>query len=520
MSRRLAEGLYGRCGMAYRVSFNRVNLHKALLVLVSVFGCITISSSVFPFEASAQARPPGYAEAENTFRQLSIDQRIKLQILLTAAGYWQAVPNVDFSTRLFNAICQFEVDNGFVPLGIVTNEQLTRLSAIGGSFLDKWRFALIKHPMADNQIWVPLGLPVMQETIPTGLKFINPSYGFVLTYDYFSQFSLRTSFKTLLDKLERNNIKIYYSHLHADQFFVLSYSDGITDAYVRYHQIGRSGLGFSFYWNHSAEDVHIERIATLIAASLWSSASGAPFTYPFTVQYPNAEATKIPTPIPQPSPVPSQGPQEEEPHTVKSGTGFFVTSDGRVITNAHVVRDCSEIHVGTGQGNYVAAHLVARDTTNDLALLKVDVSPSHVASLRFAVRLGENVEAFGYPLSQVLATTGNFTTGNVTALAGIGDDSRYLQISAPIQHGNSGGPLVDENGNVVGIVTSKLNDINILKSSGSVPQNVNFAIKASVAANFLQDNSVKFQFGEAIQTMKAADLADQAKALSVYIECR
>ena len=142
---------------------------------------------------------------------------------------------------------------------------------------------------------------------------------------------------------------------------MLSYSDGITDAYVRYHQIGRSGVGFSLYWNHSAEDVHIERIATLISGSLWSSASGAPFTYPFTVQYPNAEATKIPTPIPQPSPVPSQGPQEEEPNTVKSGTGFFVTSDGRVITNAHVVRDCSEIHVGTGQGNYVAAHLVARE---------------------------------------------------------------------------------------------------------------------------------------------------------------
>jgi serine protease Do len=87
---------------------------------------------------------------------------------------------------------------------------------------------------------------------------------------------------------------------------------------------------------------------------------------------------------------------------------------------------------------------VARDTTNDLALLKVDVNSSNFASLRFAVRLGENVEAFGYPLSQVLATSGNFTTGNVTALAGIGDDSRYIQISAPIQPGNSGRPLLDE----------------------------------------------------------------------------
>jgi serine protease Do len=65
-----------------------------------------------------------------------------------------------------------------------------------------------------------------------------------------------------------------------------------------------------------------------------------------------------------------------------------------------------------------------------------------------------------------------------------------------------------------------LNDISTLKSSGSVPQNVNFGIKASVAANFLQDNSVKFQIGEATQVMKTADLADQAKAISVFIECR
>jgi S1-C subfamily serine protease len=225
-------------------------------------------------------------------------------------------------------------------------------------------------------------------------------------------------------------------------------------------------------------------------------------------------------PSPRPPAAPSTGPEQEGPHAASSGTGFFVTNDGRVVTNAHVVRDCSEIRLGTSQGDFVDARLVAKDTTNDLALLKVTVNSSHVASLRFAVRLGENVEAFGYPLSQVLASTGNFTTGNVTALAGIGDDSRYIQISAPVQPGNSGGPLLDENGNLVGIVTSKLNVLTTLKNAGDIPQNVNFAVKASVAANFLQDNSVKFQIGEASQPMKAADLADQAKALSVHIECR
>jgi S1-C subfamily serine protease len=115
---------------------------------------------------------------------------------------------------------------------------------------------------------------------------------------------------------------------------------------------------------------------------------------------------------------------------------------GHVLTNAHVVKDCSEIRVQVGQGEFETGKLIAKDTTNDLALVKVNAKPAHAGALRFGVRLGESVEAFGYPLSQVLATS--VTTGNVTALAGLGDDSRFFQISAPVQPGNSGGSLLDE----------------------------------------------------------------------------
>ena len=146
---------------------------------------------------------------------------------------------------------------------------------------------------------------------------------------------------------------------------------------------------------------------------------------------------------------------------------MFVTSEGHILTNAHVVKDCSEIRIGVGQGNFEVGQLTAKDTTNDLALVKVNAKLAHVGALRFGVRLGENVEAFGYPLSQVLATSGNFTTGNVTALAGLGDDSRFFQISAPVQPGNSGGPLLDENGNLVGIVSSKLNFLSQIRAQGT-----------------------------------------------------
>jgi hypothetical protein len=109
---------------------------------------------------------------------------------------------------------------------------------------------------------------------------------------------------------------------------------------------------------------------------------------------------------------------------------------------------------------------------------------------------------------------------NISALSGPHDDSRYLQISVPVQPGNSGDPLLDQRGNVVGIVSAKLDALNTLRREGTIPENVNFAIKASVAANFLQTNDIKFAIGESTQTIEPTDLAEKAKAMSVFVVCR
>ncbi|PZR80373.1 MAG: hypothetical protein DLM68_19705 [Hyphomicrobiales bacterium] len=141
------------------------------------------------------------------------------------------------------------------------------------------------------------------------------------------------------------------------------------------------------------------------------------------------------------------------------GTGFFVSSEGHIITNYHVVKDCSFVQVTLGLAPKMAGRMMAHDAANDLALIKVETHPTAFASLRSGVRLGEGVAAFGFPLAGLLATSGNFTLGNVTAVAGLGDDTRILQISAPVQPGSSGGPLLDYSGNVVGVVEGKLNAI-------------------------------------------------------------
>jgi S1-C subfamily serine protease len=203
-----------------------------------------------------------------------------------------------------------------------------------------------------------------------------------------------------------------------------------------------------------------------------------------------------------------------------SGTGFFVSKAGHVLTNNHVIERCTSFRVFVPQSEPVDAREIASDTTNDLALLSTGLRPPSVATPRWGSRVGEFVAAFGYPHPDLLATSGNFTQGNVTALAGIDDDSRYLQISTPVQAGNSGGPLLDQNGNLVGMVTAKLDAFKMEQERGDLPQNVNFALKASIIASFLDINGIKYTLGSATSALKPEELADQAKAMSVFILCK
>jgi len=245
------------------------------------------------------------------------------------------------------------------------------------------------------------------------------------------------------------------------------------------------------------------------------------------VSLPAWAAPAPPAPVPAPTVAPvvakSEAPQPSpSANEVRScGTGFFATPDGIVLTNAHVIEDCAEITVRTSSGDTAVARVQARDARNDLALLRTGLAPKKVAAFRTSIRQGEGVEAFGFPLTFVLATSGNFTLGNVSALAGIGDDSRYLQISAPVQPGNSGGGLLDQAGNVVGVVSAKINALKMmLATNGDIPQNVNFAIKASIVENFMDSNGVAYSAGTATQTMQPADVADLARAMSAFVECR
>jgi S1-C subfamily serine protease len=203
---------------------------------------------------------------------------------------------------------------------------------------------------------------------------------------------------------------------------------------------------------------------------------------------------------------------------VFSGTAFFVSKDGKALTNAHVAEGCRQISVNT-DGQSTAAKVLAKDERNDLALIMTDLHTAQLIGWRLSVLQGEEVVVYGFPLSGMLASGGNVATGNVTALAGLGNDSRFLQISAPVQPGNSGGPLLDRNGSVVGIVVAKLNALAIASATGDIPQNVNFAIKASVAAAFLDAQRVAHAESAGVGALSTPDIAERAKSFTVQVIC-
>jgi TPR repeat protein len=169
-----------------------------------------------------------------------------------------------------------------------------------------------------------------------------------------------------------------------------------------------------------------------------------------------------------------------------SGTGFFITEDGYLITNQHVAGNGAQVRLVTEAG-LISARVVKVDAANDLALLKAEgkSAPLPVVSSR-AVRMGSTVATVGFPNIGLQGFAPKLAKGEIAALSGAQDDPRYFQISVPVQPGNSGGALVDERGNVVGVVAAKLNAASAVETSGALPENVNYAVKSSLLLSFLE----------------------------------
>ena len=178
---------------------------------------------------------------------------------------------------------------------------------------------------------------------------------------------------------------------------------------------------------------------------------------------------------------------------VATGTGFLFSSSDYVITSYHVVRGAKSIRVRMINGDRIDATIALKDTNNDIAILKLSQSPASrqnviVLGDSSLVKTGDRVFTYGFPLVDLLGDAEpRYSEGFINSLSGISNDPRLFQISIPIQPGNSGGPVFNEKGELIGIATSSIDSIRTQKVFGATPQNVNFAIKSSYINSLLRN---------------------------------
>ncbi len=264
---------------------------------------------------------------------------------------------------------------------------------------------------------------------------------------------------------------------------------------------------------------------------------------------PKPEASNEPNPtippkiIPKKSPIPKIASKPEPtPHTKSStsGSGFFVSKLGHLVTNEHVVRRCKLLTVGDNSKTQVRAVILETDKRNDLALLKISSTEMASAETKSLIRklglrvvplsssgllrsedveLGESLLVGGFPYGEIFSNSIKVTTGIVSAIRGIGDDSGQFQMDAAVQPGSSGGPIYDENGNIVGVVVAQLDKLKVAKAIGSLPENVNFGIKASTVRQFLTSAGLPTKWSARLNSMSTRELAKIAKNQTVMIIC-
>jgi S1-C subfamily serine protease len=209
--------------------------------------------------------------------------------------------------------------------------------------------------------------------------------------------------------------------------------------------------------------------------------------------------------------------KEAKPVQHSFGTGFFVSSDGEILTNNHVVAGCRNLTIKEGQ----TVQVISRDPASDLALVKADHKPDEIAVFRSgpAPRIGDTVVIFGFPLPGILSSEGNVSTGILSATTGLQNDIRFVQISAPVQPGNSGGPVFDTSGHVIGVVVAKLDALRVAQFTGDVPQNVNFAVHWSEVRALLDEQGVKYKKLPSQQAISTRAIAKIGAEVSVTLDC-
>jgi S1-C subfamily serine protease len=174
-----------------------------------------------------------------------------------------------------------------------------------------------------------------------------------------------------------------------------------------------------------------------------------------------------------------------------SGTGFAISKKGHLITNYHVIKGCQKVRIHN-KSTVIEANVINFDPQNDLALIKGNFIPNQVLSIsNDQTNLLQDIYVAGFPFGKRISTSIKITKGIVSSLTGVGNNYSNFQIDAAIQPGNSGGPILNDKGNVIGVAVAKLDLKYASRNFGVIPENTNFGIKSSVIKSILEGENIK-----------------------------
>ena len=224
-----------------------------------------------------------------------------------------------------------------------------------------------------------------------------------------------------------------------------------------------------------------------------------------------AEPKKVIAAKPKKKKPKKQLPKDNEIVAAASGSGFFVSKSGHIISNHHVIEGCDTTKLSF-KGRQVNADVLAVDKTNDLAILKANLTPNKVYPVAIEdASLLEDIIIAGYPLGKKVSAAIKTSKGSITALAGYGDNYSQFQTDAALNQGNSGGPIMNQKGNVIGVAVA-----NYGKKAGV--ESFNFGIKSSTLRTFANANGLKFVAPNR-RDLSNKDLGELITSGTVYLEC-
>jgi S1-C subfamily serine protease len=431
----------------------------------------------------------GFDESERWYRALDEETRYVVQANLVLLGLYDRFIDGEFGPGTFNAIRAFDSRGGSND-GVLSKRQMDQLQTAAAKVFNEHGYEPIRDD-AGLRVYVPLKLLTTSRASDRGTRYSAGDSSMVLetvrkplTEQGFNELYAQMSSR-------KSNRSVSYATLR-DGVFTVSGVDGGKIFYARFFNNGSASVGYSFSWTDD-----VAELGQMVSIML------ANFSFPIG----SDEGKPSEPPAKEKDAEPSSG----------SGTGFFVSDKGLIVTNYHVAGECRTIDVPP----YGKAKLVKADKGVDLAAIELekDISSSFATVRIDKPTLGESVVMVGYPLAQLLDSSINIATGIVSSETGLGGETKWFTTNAGVQPGNSGGPILDTHGNVVGVAVAKIDDAKLLAAIGNVAPNVGFAIKNNVLLDFL--DIFKHSRSERVDgaDLGVQEIARRARAFTVQIIC-